>query len=120
MRDLSHRGVAEHAGMIAREVNVLGKVISTHLATEDRILYPMMERVGDADMVQLSRTYQQDMEGIAGEFIRFVHVWEKVDSLKKDPEEFRRQANITLRKVFERMKREDREFYPAVEATRVH
>ena len=37
------------------------------------------------------------------------------DSVRRNAEGFRSEANVVLRRVFERMQREDHDFYPRIE-----
>ncbi|MER1941632.1 MULTISPECIES: hemerythrin domain-containing protein [unclassified Castellaniella] len=120
LRKLSHQGVAEYAVDIAHELKALSQVITQHLAIEDRILYPSLERSGDVAMANMSRTYQNDMPGIANAFINFARRWSNATLLSKKPEEFKAEANVVLKNIHTRMVRENREFYPAIEAMEEH
>lgn len=115
LRKLARQSVVDRAGDIARELKALARVVTQHLAIEDRILYPSLEQCGDKRMAAMSRTYQNDMQGIASAFINFARRWSNADMLAKDPEGFRADANIVLKSVHQRMVRENREFYPAIE-----
>lgn len=116
LRNLSHKGVEENAVDIAHELHTLSQVIIQHLAIEDRILYPSLEQSGNANMAAKSRQYQADMEGIANAFINFARRWSKASELLKNPDDFRKQANVVLRNVHDRMLRENHDFYPEIEA----
>lgn len=116
LRRLTREGIEDRAVDIAHELKALSQVVTQHLAIEDRILYPSLERSGDEHLAAMSRTYQNDMQGIASAFITFSRRWSHATQLVHEPEEFRAQANTVLRDVYERMLRENREFYPAVEA----
>lgn len=116
LRALAHQGVADRAVDIARELKALAQVVTQHLAIEDRILYPTLEKSGDARVADMSRRYQDDMQGIASAFIKFAHQWGNATQLARDPEGFRTQANTVLKDIYQRMLRENREFYPAIEA----
>lgn len=116
LRKLAHQGIADHAVDIAHELKALSQVVTQHLAVEDRILYPSLERSGDTRMAGMSRAYQDDMQGIASAFINFARRWSNATLLTKNPEGFRTDANTVLKNVHSRMVRENREFYPAIEA----
>lgn len=115
LRALARQGIDEHAADIARELQALAQVITQHLAVEDRILYPTLEKSGNEKVASMSAAYQEDMKGIASAFIRFSRQWSVAARLREQPETFRAEANIVLRQVHERLQRENREFYPAVE-----
>lgn len=116
LRELSHEGIADRAVDIAHELKVLAQVVTQHLAIEDRMLYPSLEQSGNQAIAHMSRSYQEDMKGIASAFINFARHWSNATILTRNPEAFRAQANTVLKNVHDRMLRENREFYPAIEA----
>lgn len=118
LRSLTHQGIEDRAVDIAHELKALAQVVTQHLAIEDRILYPTVERGGDARLANMSRAYQGDMKGIASAFIGFARRWSNATHLVREPEVFRAEANVVLKDVYLRMVRENREFYPAIEAMR--
>lgn len=116
LRKLTHQGVEDHAVDIAHELKALSAVVTSHLAIEDRILYPSIRRSGDTRMADMAESYQDDMKGIASAFINFARRWSSATTLAKRPDDFRNEANTVLKDVHDRMLRENREFYPAIEA----
>jgi hypothetical protein len=82
---------------------------------EDRILYPTLAQSGNDGVAAMSARYQDEMKGIAFTFIGFARRWSDAAQLAKEPEGFRAEANTILRGVYERIQRENREFYPTVE-----
>ncbi|CAM5190414.1 hypothetical protein CDEF62S_03906 [Castellaniella defragrans] len=115
LRTLAHEGIENRALDIAHELKALAQVVTQHLAIEDRILYPLLEKSGDDRMADMSRRYQDDMRGIATAFINFARHWSSATQVAAQPEGFRAEANEVLKAVHERMLRENREFYPAIE-----
>jgi hypothetical protein len=116
LRKLAHQGVEDRAVDIAHELKALSAVVTSHLAIEDRILSPSIRRSGDVGMARMAQSYQEDMKGIANAFINFARRWSSATVLAKNPDDFRHEANSVLRDVHARMLRENREFYPAIEA----
>lgn len=116
LRRLSQQGIASNASAIARALVEISATIKLHLAAEDRMLYPSVQRGGDADLARLAQRYQHDMGPIAAEFETFARRWNTAAPLRAQPEDFRREANAVLRMVWERMHRENREFYPRLQA----
>lgn len=116
LRKLAHQGIADYAVDIAHELKALSQVVTQHLAIEDRILYPSLERSGNPEMARMSRHYQNDMQGIASSFINFARRWSSASMLQKNPEGFRAEANTVLKRVHMRMVRENHEFYPSIES----
>lgn len=115
LRVLARNGVAANAQAIAQGVSDLGTVVKLHLAIEDRILYPAARQAPDQQVSEMAARYQDEMKGIASAYIRFTTKWSNPDELAQEPEAFRAAANTVLKAVYERMQRENREFYPAIE-----
>jgi iron-sulfur cluster repair protein YtfE (RIC family) len=116
LRRLAHSGIQTNAPAIAAKVAALSSVITLHLAIEDRILYPAVQNTGDAHLAGMGKAYQEDMKGIASQYIAFSRRWSQAGQVAKQPESFRDDANTVLKMVHQRMQRENVEFYPAIEA----
>ena len=115
-RKLVQTGSGPAAAAIAARIVSMSGVLKLHLAVEDRGLCPAVEASGDAELARLSRQYQGEMEGIAAAYLAFAAKWNTPRLLEQQPEVFRAEANQVLKTLYERMKREDRECYPAIEA----
>ncbi len=117
LRDLARAGVDRHAEAIAQHIVAMSSTIKLHLAVEDQALYPALQRAGgDAELARMGRQYQQEMGRIARAYEGFSRRWNHAGSLRRDAEGFRRDANEVLRLVYERMQRENHDFYPRIEA----
>ena len=116
LRNLAHAGIAGNAEAIARKVDQLSQVVTRHLAVEDRILYPAVQKANTPELARMGENYQNEMQGIANAYIAFSRRWSDAKALRDTPEAFRREANTVLKTVFTRMQKENHEFYPAVEA----
>ena len=119
LRRLTQLGITEHAHTIAARLVALSSVVRLHLAGEARGLYPTVEAAVDQQLRDMSRAYRGEMEGIANTYLRFVALWRTGAQIRNDPEGFRAAANAALRQVHDRMQRENREFYPAIERVTV-
>lgn len=117
LRRHAHAGIAENAERIAELIVSMSAVIKVHLAAEDRVIYPAIEASADGRLAELGRRFQAEMVAIAAEYNGFARQWNTAARLRADPERFRAQANVVLRALYERMQREDRDFYPAVEGS---
>lgn len=115
LRQLAHSGILSNSYAIAQQVKDLGKVVTLHLAIEDRILYPAVQKAEDPDIAAMGAAYQEEMKGIANRYIRFTNQWSNPAKVAAEPDEFRDAANTVLKEVYQRMQRENREFYPAIE-----
>lgn len=115
LRASSHAGVAEHADEIAAQIVAMSGVVRLHLAVENDTLYPALA-TGEARLARMGQAYQKEMGDIAAEYLAFAGRWNLASRLAKAPEQFRQEANRVLRKLHQRIRREDREFYPAIES----
>ena len=116
LRQLTRDGISSNSHSIAQQVKDLGKVVTLHLAIEDRILYPAVQKAKDATIAAMGAAYQEEMKGIAGRHIRFTNQWSDPARVAAEPDAFRAAANTVLKDVYQRMQRENHEFYPAIES----
>jgi len=116
LRKLVQAGIESHANDIASRIVAMSGMIKLHLAVEDNVLYPALEASGNTALANMSQRYREEMDGISGAYLAFAARWNTARQLLDQPEAFRSQANDVLKTLFERMRKEDREFYPAIEA----
>ncbi|MDN2709952.1 hemerythrin domain-containing protein [Janthinobacterium sp. SUN118] len=116
LRRLARGGVAVQAKAIAGQIVAMSGLIKLHLAVEQRYLYPAAQASDVAKVAQLGRRYESEMDGIAGAYLAFASRWNTPVRLEAEPDAFRREANTVLHALYQRMRREDSELYPAVEA----
>lgn len=119
LRRLTQAGVLENAVQIAQRVVAMSSLIKLHLAVEDRVLYPALQKGDDAALARLGQRFQQEMGAIASAYLVFARRWNTADALRADEAGFRADANLVLRQVYERMQRENHDFYPRIEAMEV-
>ena len=116
LRRLAQAGVAQNAADIARLIVSMSSTIKLHLAVEDQALYPALQRGDNPELARLGQPYQTDMGPIAQAYEAFARRGNRADSVLYDEQAFRDDANRVLRMVHERMQRENRDFYPRIEA----
>ena len=116
LRALAQAGVEGNASAIAQGIVAMSGTIKLHLAVEDQALYPALQRGGNAELARLGRQYQSEMASIASAYDAFARRWNTAENVRRNAEGFRNEANVVLRRVFERMQREDHDFYPRIEA----
>jgi hypothetical protein len=115
LKALCTQGIAEEAVSIAREVIAMSSVIKLHLSVEDRYLYPAMQQASPA-LAAKARHYQEEMQDISAQYAQFSRQWNDAQRIAEQPELFRADANRVLKLLFDRIGRENRDFYPMVEA----
>lgn len=115
LREYSRRGITDNAQEIAQTVVSMSSVIKVHLSAEDQFLYPYLEKVENQKLKKMSLKFQREMADIVVEYEMFSRRWNTASKITGHDEDFRRDANTVLRKVHERMQRENTQFYPLVE-----
>lgn len=116
LRTLARSGVAPQSQAIAEQIVAMSGLIKLHLAVEQRFLYPAVQACGVAKVARLGHQYETEMQGIAGDYLAFAGRWNTAARLAQEPDAFRSEANTVLHALYQRMRREDTELYPAVEA----
>lgn len=116
LRELARSGVAMQSQAIAAQIVAMSGLIKLHLAVEQRYLYPAVQASGVAKVARLGLQYENEMQGIAGDYLAFAGRWNTAARLAQEPDAFRSEANTVLHALYQRMRREDTELYPAIEA----
>lgn len=115
LKELSHAGVTQNAAAIAALVIKMSSVIKLHLSIEDKFLYPALQEANNPRLATIGKQYQHEMTHIAETYGEFARKWNDARHVAGNPEGFRTEANRVLKILFERMQREDRDFYPMIE-----
>ncbi len=115
LRQLTHAGVERNAAEISQRIVAMSSTIKLHLAVEDQALYPALQRSGNAGSGAHGPPVPERHGPDRQRLRRLCAPLEPAESLRADEKGFRAEANVVLRKVYERMQREDRDFYPRIE-----
>src|SRR3546814_3633897 len=113
LRKFAHAGIKENAYEIVRQLGALTSVVSLHLAIEDRILYPRLQKGENQHLADMSGSYRQEMKGIANAYITFARKWGKVAVVAEKAEQFRKEAKVALKTCHTRLQKENTKSYPA-------
>lgn len=115
LRHLVQSGVREHAAELAKRLVSISSAIKMHLAAEDRMLYPALERSADAVTAQTGRQFREEMGSLAPALNTFMAHWSLASRITADPQGFRDDANAVFKALHQRVQRENRELYPLAE-----
>lgn len=116
LRSQVHAGIRDNAPEIARLIVAMSSTIKLHLAVEDTVLYPALQDSRNHTLAIMGQRFQDEMTRIAAGYMAFSRRWNTPDRLVQSPEEFRADANRVLKVLFDRMQKENTDFYPAIEA----
>lgn len=116
LREHALSGVVENAREIARAVVSMSSLIKLHLSVEDTVLYPALRSSTSRSIAKLGDQYQEDMKVIARNYEEFARKWNTAANVANNPDGFRADANIVLKRLHARIRQEDLNFYPAIES----
>ncbi len=93
----------------------LARELMAHLALEDRILYPAMQKSPDARIRATAATLQQETGAWADTFSRYMAAWCD-DRVAREWADFCIETRGIIQALSERVDRENRHLYPLAEA----
>lgn len=117
LRDLVKSGIHDNAAEISRMIVAMSSTIKLHLAVEDKILYPSLQATKNPSLARLGQRFQDEMTSIAQAYLDFARKWNTPATVSRNAEAFRNDANSVLKVLYQRMRREDTDFYPVIEAS---
>lgn len=92
----------------------LARLLMTHLALEDRILYPALLQADDADVRAATTTLQLDTGRLAERFSLYMTAWSD-DRIAKEWRIFCSETDQVLAALRKRIEREEDTLYPLAE-----
>jgi Hemerythrin HHE cation binding domain. len=116
LRAFAKSGIQGNATEIAKLIVSMSATIRLHLAVEDKVLYPALQRANSPSLASMAKKFQDEMKGIASAYLAFAGRWNTTTAISQKPEDFRSDANGILKILHDRMHRENVDFYPAIEA----
>ncbi|HRK77636.1 MAG TPA: hemerythrin domain-containing protein [Thiobacillus sp.] len=115
LRNFSKEGISENAAEIAALIIAMSSIIKLHLAVEDQLLYPALQRGKNSALAKMGKRFQDEMATIASAYMDFARKWNHASNVSRDPEGFRLEANKVLKILHDRMHKENTDFYPIIE-----
>ncbi len=116
LRTLTRNGIVENATDISKMIVAMSSTIKLHLTVEDSHLYPALQSGNNRALAQMGKRFQDEMINIAAGYVAFSRKWNSAGNVASDPEGFRSDANSVLKTLYDRMQKENTDFYPAIEA----
>ncbi|WP_298398568.1 hemerythrin domain-containing protein [Sphingobium sp.] len=95
----------------------LARLLMTHLALEDRILYPALLQADDADVRAATQTLQIDTGRLAEHFSLYMTAWSD-DRIAREWPSFCRETHQMLSTLRKRIEREEETLYPLADQIR--
>jgi len=95
----------------------LSRQLLAHLATEDRLLYPMLRRSPDPRTAALADRFATELGGLADTFKAYMRHW-TAERIARDADGFERDTRTLSAQLDERIRREEAELYRHIPDTR--
>ncbi len=106
------------AGKITDNLEAVSSVVrrlfgkfGTHLAIEDRALYPQAIASSDATLSALAKQFQTEMGSISEQFKDYRKKWPGPRAISADPEQFVKDTKDVIKAFNYRLDREEKELY---------
>lgn len=106
-------GPVEPLQQLLRQLNA---ILTTHLASEDRLLYPEMLACNDRRTAATASRFCEEMGGLTSAHADFSARWHSAGELLADPAAFKRDWTALSGALAFRIQRENAELYPLADA----
>lgn len=116
LKRLDTRALAVDPGPARQALAAFTGRLRVHAAMEQEALYPRLFVSADPEVVAKARSLFLEVGTLYDEFFVFTARWPDALSVKQDPETFCRDTMMMLHRLGERMKRENLELFPLVDA----
>lgn len=113
---LDTRTLTEDAAPARRALATFSGRLRVHASMEQEALYPRLLESGDPQVVAKARALLGEVGALYEDFFGLMRRWAELPAIQGDPEGFAREVMAMLHKLNQRMRRENQELYPLVNA----
>lgn len=106
-----------HPGQVGAIRWQLARQLMAHLALEDRILYPALQKLPHGDVRETAARLQKETGALADAFCTYMAAWSD-DRVARDWSGFCAETRRILTALNDRIDRESRRLYPLADAAR--
>lgn len=110
---LAEGGAAEPLQRLLRQLDT---ILTAHLASEDRLLYPELLASGHRRAAATASRFCEEMGGLTDSYGEFAARWRTAGALLADPAGFKRDWTALSGALAFRIQRENAELYPLADA----
>ncbi|MDV7338326.1 hemerythrin domain-containing protein [Terasakiella sp. A23] len=107
--------ITDNPEVIAVSIRQLFGKFSTHLAIEDKVLYPKALAHNDNKVRKTANDFQTEMGGLGETFDQYRKTWPGPVAIAKSPEDFATQTRHILDLLVNRLNREEVELYTLID-----
>lgn len=101
---------------VARTRWMLSRTLLAHLAKEDLLLYPMLQRSAVAEVANLARRSAEEIGGLSDGFKAYMRRWTS-EAIARDLDGFERATQAILAALHARIRREETQLYRHIPGT---
>ena len=109
---IEKKNIVDDAAEMRQILAILAGKLRVHLATEDRHLYPLLLAHDDGAVRQCAEEFISEMGDIYTHFTEYIDRWPNAISIEEKPGDFVTETLGMLKRLAERMEREDNKLYP--------
>ena len=103
-----------HAEDLTRNVAKLAGVLSSHLAAEDKYIYPILMRSQDVAVRECAKRFADDMSDLFKDFNAYKSIYNTSEKIRNESHKFVADTSIIIGALLNRLQKEDRKLYPLV------
>jgi len=96
----------------------LSRLLLAHLAKEDRLLHPMLQRAGNPVVAALSRRFEEEMGGLSDGFKAYMQDWD-APRIEAEPDAFETATRALAAALADRIHREETQLYRHIPTPKV-
>lgn len=96
---------------VAMHINTLAGKVKVHLQSEDKYLYPTLQKSANENIRLLAKTYQDEMGTLAEHYTEFKEMYNTKSKILNNEKNLWRDMENILNKIEKRIEREERELY---------
>ncbi|HHX23836.1 MAG: hemerythrin domain-containing protein [Tepidanaerobacteraceae bacterium] len=107
--------IEEKAFDISLKIGQLAGVLTFHLQSEDKFLYPNLMKDESSHIRSTASAFTKEMGDLGGKFAIFKSKYMQPKSVKSNPEKFKQDLDDIATMLKNRIEREEKELYPLIE-----
>lgn len=102
---------------IAKKIARLAGVLTFHLQSEDKFLYPRLMKNENKQIRDIARAFTREMGDLGQKFGVFKTEYTKPQNIKSHPGKFKQDLGAVVALLNNRIEREEKELYPLLKQT---
>ena len=97
----------------------LTDVLTAHLHTEDKLLYPALAKSNNKKICDTSKMFLSSVSGLKKSFTEYINNWPK-EKIVISPTVFIKESNEIILALYDRISKEENQLFPLVDEATKH